>query len=53
MLAHGPREMPIWGRGYYFDLAEPTLDPFTGEMGWSVRVRILALIDYINRMQAK
>jgi mono/diheme cytochrome c family protein len=53
VLAHGPREMPVWGRGYYFEPAEPAIDPSTGEMERSVRVRILAVIDYINRLQVK
>jgi mono/diheme cytochrome c family protein len=51
VLAHGPREMPVFGRGFAFEPAEPAINPFTAEMS-SVQVRILALIDYINRMQA-
>ena len=47
VLAHGPREMPVWGRGFiYLDSADLTSDPLAG-------VRILAVIDYINRLQAK
>ena len=53
VLAHGPREMPVWGRGFYLASPEPTIDPLTGAVESSMRVRILALIDYINRMQAK
>ena len=50
--AHGPREMPIWGYGYIFKPAEPdVLSPF--EMEAAVRARILALIDYLRRLQAK
>ena len=50
--AHGPREMPIWGYGYIFKPAEPNIEsPY--EMEASVRVRILALIDYIHRLQMK
>ena len=48
--AHGPREMPIWGRDYalmggeiYFDV------PYDGNA--FVRGRILALVDYLNRLQ--
>jgi mono/diheme cytochrome c family protein len=51
--AHGPRDMPIWGADYrakageyaYFD---PPVDPEV-----FVRGRVLALIDYISRLQVK
>jgi hypothetical protein len=52
---HGDRDMPIWGRDYsaetarageyYFDV------PYDMEM--YVRMRILSLIDYLNRLQSK
>ncbi|MFC5302882.1 c-type cytochrome [Azospira restricta] len=52
---HGDRDMPIWGREYareqvaadqyYYDM------PYNMEM--YVRARILALIDYLHRIQAK
>lgn len=52
---HGDRDMPIWGRDYstetvqaaehYFDV------PYDMEM--YVRMRILSLIDYLNRLQKK
>lgn len=52
---HGERDMPIWGNDYqrervaadeyYFD------SPYTMEM--YVRARILALIDYLHRIQAR
>jgi mono/diheme cytochrome c family protein len=52
---HGSRDMPIWGKDYseetvaaaerYFDV------PYDMEM--YVRGRILALIDYLNRIQVK
>ena len=52
---HGSREMPIWGR----DLSTETVRagehfvdvPYNMEM--YVRSRILALIDYLNRIQTK
>jgi len=53
VLAHGPRDMPVWGRGFYLDSDDLTIDPFTGEMKSFTRVRILAVIDYINRIQEK
>lgn len=53
--AHGERDMPIWGREYktetmpaaryYFDV------PY--DMETYARARILALVDYLNRIQAK
>ena len=50
--AHGPREMPIWGYGYIFKPAEANAEsPF--DMESSVRTRILALVDFIYRLQSK
>lgn len=52
---HGSREMPIWGDRYNRETvkaAEYYVDmPYDMEM--YVRSRILALIDYINRLQTK
>lgn len=52
---HGEREMPVWGRDYSAataKAAEYYVDvPYDTEM--YVRARILALIDYLNRLQAK
>lgn len=53
--AHGSRDMPIWGDRYNKETvkaAEYYIDmPYDMEM--YVRSRILALIDYINRLQVK
>lgn len=50
--AHGPREMPIWGTDYLMKAAE-----YYGDMPYNpqvyVRGRILALTEYIARLQAK
>ena len=59
--AHGTREMPIWGErfnpivnlphavdSYYWQKARPQQDPEV-----VVRTRILAVIDYLNRIQQK
>lgn len=55
VLGHGDREMPAWGNRYSSDAtkaAEYYVDvPYDMEM--YARSRILALIDYLNRMQAK
>ncbi len=51
--AHGPRDMPVWGRIYtnqssiYFE-NYPPMDPEA-----AVRSRIMALTEYIYRLQAK
>ena len=50
--AHGTRDMPIWGQDYRVRAAEYYVDvPYDPEA--YVRVRILALLEYINRLQAK
>jgi mono/diheme cytochrome c family protein len=50
--AHGTREMPIWGADYRVEGAEYYMDvPFDAEA--YVRVRILALAEYVYRLQAK
>ena len=50
--AHGTRDMPIWGREYQIKAAEYYYDvPYDAES--YVRARILALAEYINRLQQK
>lgn len=52
VAAHGPRDMPVWGKEYRMRGAEYYRDvDFDAEA--YVRTRILALIDYIYRLQAK
>ncbi|MCP4935049.1 MAG: cytochrome c [bacterium] len=50
--AHGSRDMPIWGQRYRIDAAN-----YYGDMDYDdesfVRSRILALTEYIYRLQAK
>lgn len=49
---HGSREMPVWGYDYSIKAAEYYMDvPYDPET--YVRARILALIEYINRLQVK
>lgn len=55
VMGHGDRDMPIWGRSYKAEGA-PAAEYFSDvpyNMEMYVRARILALIDYINRLQAK
>ena len=55
IAAHGEREMPIWGNSYSIETvsaAEHYFDvPY--DMQMYVRARILALIDYLNRIQSR
>jgi len=49
---HGTRDMPIWGREYSIKAAEYYMDvPYNQEA--YVRARILALAEYLSRMQVK
>ena len=50
--AHGQRDMPIWGRDYQIKAGEYYVDVGYDPEAY-VRGRILALIDYLNRLQAK
>ena len=49
---HGSREMPIWGKAYQIKAGEFYADSYYDPEVF-IRGRILALIDYINRRQAK
>lgn len=49
---HGTREMPIWGKDYQIKAAEYYVD-VNYDVEAYVRGRIFALIDYLNRVQAK
>ncbi|MBH9577234.1 c-type cytochrome [Inhella proteolytica] len=50
--AHGTRDMPVWGREYRLQAGE-----YYGELPYDpeayVRARILTLIEYVHRIQAK
>jgi mono/diheme cytochrome c family protein len=50
--AHGTREMPIWG-AYFTRQAAPEHDEYAHESEAFVRARILMLMDYLYRLQAK
>lgn len=50
--SHGSRDMPVWGRDYKIQAAEHYMDvPYDPEV--YVRTRILSLLEYLNRLQAK
>jgi hypothetical protein len=46
--AHGPRDMPVWGRDYIFRADDDIRDA-----EYFVRYKTLLVIDYIYRLQAK
>lgn len=50
--AHGTRDMPIWGKLYSLSAA-PRYDDYAYNPEAAVRGRILALIDYLHRLQQK
>lgn len=52
IVAHGTRDMPIWGQRYQLAAADYHVDvPYDPDV--YVRARILALTEYIYRLQAK
>jgi mono/diheme cytochrome c family protein len=51
-VGHGTRDMPIWGMDYNVKAAEYYMDVPYDQEGF-VRGRILSLIEYLNRLQAK
>lgn len=50
VAAHGPRTMPIWGPDY---LAETPRMDIAYDAEAHVRARIMALVDYVHRLQVK
>jgi mono/diheme cytochrome c family protein len=52
VASHGTRDMPVWGMDYRIKAAEYYYEvPYDPEV--YVRSRILALIEYINRLQER
>lgn len=47
---HGTRDMPVWGR-IYREQAEQATRGLPMPAEWSVRGRILALVDYLQSLQ--
>jgi len=51
---HGPRDMPIWGKDYVRQASDAYRNyegPYSAEL--FTRTRILALTDYLNRIQVR
>lgn len=52
VAGHGTRDMPAWGNRYKVQAAEYYMDvPYDAEA--FVRMKILSLVEYINRLQVK
>jgi len=53
--AHGPREMPVWGSRYERETSGRQANEFTDEATLKrlAKARIIAIIDYLYRIQAK
>ena len=52
VAAHGTREMPVWGQDYRVQAATYFMDmPYDPE--FYVRTRILALVEYLCRLQSR
>jgi mono/diheme cytochrome c family protein len=52
IAAHGSRDMPIWGRRWGASAAEYYVDvPYDQEV--YIRLRVISIIDYLNRLQQK
>jgi mono/diheme cytochrome c family protein len=49
--AHGSRDMPVWGQMYRLRAGEHYADTYYDPEAY-VRVRVLALVEYISRLQA-
>ncbi len=50
--SHGTRDMPVWGLDYRVRAAEHYQDSVYDPEAY-VRARILGLVEYLNRLQAK
>jgi mono/diheme cytochrome c family protein len=48
--AHGTSEMPIWGTRYSIEAA-PQYDDYPWDAEVFVQARVLALVDYLHRLQ--
>ena len=53
VAGHGTRDMPIWGREYRLEAGEHYFEGPPYSPAAYIRLRILALIEYIYRLQAK
>lgn len=52
-FAHGSRDMPVWGDEYRSSARLSPTPAIANNPEWYVRGRIVALIDYLQRLQVK
>jgi mono/diheme cytochrome c family protein len=50
--AHGPRDMPVWGK-VYLEQAQNNPNRAKLHPEWSVQARVTALVDYLKAQQVK
>lgn len=50
--SHGSRDMPVWGREYKIQAGERLMEAQYDPEAY-IRARVLAVIEYINRLQEK
>ena len=53
VMAHGTQLMPVWGPRYKVEVGRSFYDDFRADPEAFVRARILALTEYVYRLQAK
>lgn len=53
VAVHGTQPMPVWGPRYKFEAGRRLYDDFPADSEAFVRARILALTEYVYRLQAK
>lgn len=53
VMAHGTQLMPVWGPRYKVEVGRSFYDDFRVDSEAFVRARILALTEYVYRLQAK
>ena len=51
VIAHGTRDMPVWGETYAFELKYSGSPLSKAIIETTIRLRMLALIDYISTLQ--
>ena len=53
LRAHGNKEMPVWGSRYRIEAGDSSYNESRADAEAFVRARILALTEYVYRLQAK
>lgn len=53
IVAHGSRDMPVWGTAFLERVAAEGSVELPWGREFYVRIRVLALVDYLNRLQQR